>query len=113
MDCAPWLACATSRPNPAADIPEAELSDTEREHVAGLMRVNHAGEVCAQALYEGQALTARDAGAKEALLAAAAEEARPLGLVSHKASRIGCSTQLIGSGVLRDVLCQVRQPVAG
>ena len=63
-----------SRPNPAADMPEAELSDTEREHVAGLMRVNHAGEVCAQALYEGQALTARDAGAKEALLAAAAEE---------------------------------------
>lgn len=63
-----------SRPNPGSDIPEADLTDAEREHVAGLMRVNHAGEVCAQALYEGQALTARDPSAKESLLAAAAEE---------------------------------------
>ena len=64
----------SSRPNPGGDIPEANLTDAEREHVAGLMRVNHTGEVCAQALYEGQALTARDASAKESLLAAASEE---------------------------------------
>ena len=42
----------SSRPNPGGDIPEADLTDAEREHVAGLMRVNHTGEVCAQALYE-------------------------------------------------------------
>jgi ubiquinone biosynthesis monooxygenase Coq7 len=50
------------------------LTEQERTHVAGLMRVNHTGEVCAQALYEGQALTARDPKAKAALLDAAAEE---------------------------------------
>jgi 3-demethoxyubiquinol 3-hydroxylase len=62
------------RPNPAGDLPEAELSEAERADVAGMMRVNHAGEVCAQALYEGQALTARDPTVREALLEAAAEE---------------------------------------
>ncbi|WP_250461438.1 2-polyprenyl-3-methyl-6-methoxy-1,4-benzoquinone monooxygenase [Microbulbifer litoralis] len=47
------------RQSPAGAEPEAELSDAERRHAAGLMRVNHSGEVCAQALYQGQALTAR------------------------------------------------------
>ncbi|WP_444883649.1 2-polyprenyl-3-methyl-6-methoxy-1,4-benzoquinone monooxygenase [Microbulbifer sp. PSTR4-B] len=47
------------RPSPAKGEAEAELSDTERKHAAGLMRVNHSGEVCAQALYQGQALTAK------------------------------------------------------
>ena len=50
------------------------MSDDERKHVAGLMRVNHAGEICAQALYEGQALTAKSASAKASLLHAASEE---------------------------------------
>jgi len=63
-----------SRPNPGDRYAEAELTEQERNHVAGLMRVNHTGEVCAQALYEGQALTARDPQAKASLLAAAAEE---------------------------------------
>ena len=48
-----------ARPSPAKGEREAELSDTERRHAAGLMRVNHSGEVCAQALYQGQALTAK------------------------------------------------------
>ncbi|MFA0810912.1 2-polyprenyl-3-methyl-6-methoxy-1,4-benzoquinone monooxygenase [Microbulbifer epialgicus] len=47
------------RPSPAKSEAETELSDTERKHAAGLMRVNHSGEVCAQALYQGQALTAK------------------------------------------------------
>ena len=64
----------SSRPNPAENCEEGELTEQERTHVAGLMRVNHTGEVCAQALYEGQALTARDPKAKAALLDAAAEE---------------------------------------
>ncbi|HVK98717.1 MAG TPA: 2-polyprenyl-3-methyl-6-methoxy-1,4-benzoquinone monooxygenase [Dongiaceae bacterium] len=49
----------TGRTSPAAQTPLPQLSTTERRHVAGLMRVNHTGEVCAQALYQGQALTAR------------------------------------------------------
>ncbi|MBL6751389.1 MAG: 2-polyprenyl-3-methyl-6-methoxy-1,4-benzoquinone monooxygenase [Nevskia sp.] len=59
---------------PAADAPEAELSEGERRHAAGLMRVNHAGEVSAQALYQGQALVARDPRIREHLRKAAAEE---------------------------------------
>jgi ubiquinone biosynthesis monooxygenase Coq7 len=64
-----------SRANPGSELEEAELSETERTHAGGLMRVNHAGEVCAQALYEGQALTAREPHVRERLLSAAAEEA--------------------------------------
>jgi len=48
-----------ARLSPAGAEDETELSDTERRHAAGLMRVNHSGEVCAQALYQGQALTAK------------------------------------------------------
>ncbi|TAM58239.1 MAG: 2-polyprenyl-3-methyl-6-methoxy-1,4-benzoquinone monooxygenase [Rhodanobacter sp.] len=62
------------RPSPAADLAEAELDDTERRHAAGLMRVNHTGEVCAQALYFGQAALARNADTRAHLLHAAAEE---------------------------------------
>ena len=49
----------TERPDPAAGLPEPDLSATERRHIARLMRINHTGEVCAQGLYQGQALTAR------------------------------------------------------
>ena len=58
----------------APDAPEGELTEAERTHAAGLMRVNHTGEVCAQALYEGQALTARRDAVRDALQEAAAEE---------------------------------------
>ena len=49
------------RPYPAKSVDKVELSDAEQKKVAGLMRVNNAGEVAAQGLYRGQALTARDA----------------------------------------------------
>jgi len=62
------------RASPAAGLPAPELDAAERRHAAGLMRVNHAGEVCAQALYQGQALFARDGGARAALERAAEEE---------------------------------------
>ncbi len=62
------------RPSPAQGHSEAPLSERERKHVAGLMRVNHTGEVCAQALYQGQALTARTAGTREEMEQAAQEE---------------------------------------
>jgi len=63
-----------SRPSPAADIAEGDLNEADRVHAAGLMRVNHTGEVCAQALYSGQAALARDATNRARLLEAAAEE---------------------------------------
>lgn len=64
----------SARPNPARDTAEPGLHATERQHAAGLMRVNHAGEIAAQALYEGQALTARNPAVREQLRRAAAEE---------------------------------------
>ena len=63
-----------ARANPAASLPEAELDEESRRHVAGLMRVNHAGEVCAQALYAGQAATARQDTVRAAMQRAADEE---------------------------------------
>lgn len=62
------------RPNPAGDRADVVLDDAERRHAAGLMRINHVGEVCAQALYVGQALVARDAATRAQLLDAAQEE---------------------------------------
>ncbi len=63
------------RPYPAADVPdEPSLDAAARRHAAGLMRVNHAGEVCAQALYVGQGLLARNARTEAALKQAAREE---------------------------------------
>lgn len=62
------------RPNPADTQADIVLDDDERRHAAGLMRINHVGEVCAQALYCGQAAVARDGATREHLLAAAQEE---------------------------------------
>lgn len=65
---------APGRPNPAGDTPATELDDDARRHVAGLMRVNHAGEICAQALYSGQAMTARNPQVARDMQQAADEE---------------------------------------
>jgi ubiquinone biosynthesis monooxygenase Coq7 len=62
------------RAYPAEATQEKSLSEQDKKHIAGLMRVNHAGEVCAQALYQGQALTARSASIKEKMQSAAHEE---------------------------------------
>ncbi|WP_218814026.1 2-polyprenyl-3-methyl-6-methoxy-1,4-benzoquinone monooxygenase [Rickettsiella endosymbiont of Dermanyssus gallinae] len=64
-----------TRPNPSAHLSEGALSASERRHAAGLMRINHVGEVCAQALYQGQALTARSSTIQKKLQEAAQEEA--------------------------------------
>lgn len=63
-----------SRPSPAVGMVGTELDEAARRHAAGLMRVNHTGEVCAQALYSGQAAVARHARTRAQLLEAAAEE---------------------------------------
>lgn len=62
------------RSSPAEGVDEQQLSMQEKKHSAGLMRVNHSGEVCAQALYQGQALTAQLAHIKKQMTAAALEE---------------------------------------
>lgn len=64
----------STRQSPASGMAEGLLLESERRHAAGLMRVNHTGEVCAQALYSGQAAIARDAATRAQLLHAAAEE---------------------------------------
>ena len=64
----------TERTNPADDINETDLTDQEKKHIAGLMRINHCGEVCAQGLYQGQALTARLPEVREKMEQSAAEE---------------------------------------
>ena len=63
-----------SRASPARDVPEVDSDARSRAHAAALMRVNHVGEVCAQALYQGQAMTARDPHARHQLEQAAREE---------------------------------------
>ena len=62
------------RPSPARGHSDSDLDERSRRHVAGLMRVNHTGEVCAQALYQGQALTAKLPTVREEMQQAAAEE---------------------------------------
>jgi len=65
---------SAQRASPASGHCEAELAGRERRHAAGLMRVNHTGEVCAQALYQGQALTAKLPTVRQEMQQAAAEE---------------------------------------
>jgi len=73
-----------TRPSPAKDVEEADLDDAQRARAAGLMRVNHAGEVCAQALYSGQAAVARDPATRARLLDAAREETDHLAWCSER-----------------------------
>jgi len=79
----------TERPDPAAEVPEAELSPEQARHSAGLMRVNHVGEVCAQALYQGQALTARLPDVRQAMERAAQEENDHLDWCERRVHELG------------------------
>jgi ubiquinone biosynthesis monooxygenase Coq7 len=78
-----------SRPYPAADIVDAELDETERRHAAGLMRVNHAGEVAAQALYQGHAAVARDNAVEIQIKEAAVEEFDHLAWCERRLQELG------------------------
>ena len=64
----------SSRQSPADAVEEGEMSELEKVHASGLMRVNHVGEICAQALYEGQSMTAGNSAVKEKLQKAGEEE---------------------------------------
>jgi 3-demethoxyubiquinol 3-hydroxylase len=83
------------RPSPAQGVDEADLAASERAHAAALMRVNHVGEVCAQALYQGQALTARDARARGALETAAREEEDHLAWSAERIRELGGAPSLL------------------
>ena len=84
-----------SRRSPAEQKAEAPLDDKERAHAAALMRVNHVGEVCAQALYQGQALTARNAQARQALEQAAREEEDHLAWSAARIRELGGRPSLL------------------
>jgi ubiquinone biosynthesis monooxygenase Coq7 len=80
---------AAGRTSPGEAEPEANLSETERRHAAGLMRVNHAGEVAAQALYQGQSLGARDNTVAEKMAQAAREEQDHLAWCQQRLDELG------------------------
>lgn len=84
-----------SRPSPALLKTEAELSESEARHVAGLMRINHTGEVCAQALYQGQALTARLPQVRQAMEQAADEEIDHLAWCEQRIRQLGSHTSVL------------------
>src|SRR5690348_11061980 len=84
-----------ARVSPGQAKPEAPLDEREREHVVGLMRVNHVGEVCAQALYQGQALTARDPHARATLEQAAREEQDHLAWSADRIRELGGRPSLL------------------
>lgn len=83
------------RPHPDAQVAEATLSDTEKKHAAALMRINHTGEVCAQALYSGQALTARTAATSNTMQQAAREETEHLAWCESRIHELGGRTSLL------------------
>jgi ubiquinone biosynthesis monooxygenase Coq7 len=90
-----FVSAPTVRPLPGAELPEGELSEAERSHVAALMRVNHVGEVCAQALYAGQAFTARDGTVRQALERAAQEETEHLNWTESRIAELGGHKSLL------------------
>ncbi len=83
------------RHSPAQTINEQALSTSEKRQVAGLMRVNHAGEVCAQALYQGQALTAQLAEVRSQMADAAAEEVDHLAWCEKRLQELGSQPSLL------------------
>jgi ubiquinone biosynthesis monooxygenase Coq7 len=83
------------RPSPADPVAENPITDEEKNRAAALMRVNHVGEVCAQALYQGQALTARHAESREALQNAAREEEDHLAWSAERIRELGGRPSLL------------------
>lgn len=81
--------------SPGDEHDDAAMSDKERHHAAALMRVNHCGEICAQALYQGQALTARDPATTAALRRAAEEEGDHLAWTEKRISELGGRPSLL------------------
>jgi ubiquinone biosynthesis monooxygenase Coq7 len=85
----------STRPFPDANTADAPLSEQEKRHAAGLMRINHCGEVCAQALYNGQALTARNPDTLKALQQASQEETEHLAWCEKRIKELGGHTSFL------------------
>lgn len=79
----------TLRPVPGSNLPDAELSDWEKRESSALMRINHVGEICAQALYQGQAFTARNTEVQLTLGQAAREETEHLAWTERRIEELG------------------------
>lgn len=90
--CAP---ASTVREVPGSSEPEAAMSAAEKAHAAALMRVNHVGEICAQALYQGQSLTSRQADVSQALEQAAREETEHLAWTERRLAELGGRSSLL------------------
>lgn len=86
---------SASRPTPGANLADAPLGADERRHAAGLMRVNHTGEVCAQALYAAQALVARAPAIRRDFAQAAREEEEHLAWTQQRLAELGDRASLL------------------
>jgi ubiquinone biosynthesis monooxygenase Coq7 len=85
----------STRAMPGANLADTDMDTAQRALAAALMRVNHSGEICAQALYQGQALTARDSTARAALEAAAQEETEHLAWTEKRIAELGGHKSLL------------------
>ncbi len=90
-----FVAAPTVREAPGRELPESELSETERAHAGALMRINHVGEICAQALYQGQALACRDPLIRHALEASAAEETEHLAWTERRLNELAARKSVL------------------
>lgn len=86
---------SASRPNPAAKVADAAMDDAARRHSAGLMRVNHVGEICAQALYDAQGRFAGNAELRRQFALAGQEEEDHLAWTSERLRELGSHTSLL------------------
>lgn len=90
-----FAAAPTARARPGSELPEADLSETEKRHAAALMRINHCGEICAQALYQGQALTSRNEATRQAMEHAAWQETEHLNWTEKRIEELGGRKSLL------------------
>ncbi|MEE8058605.1 MAG: 2-polyprenyl-3-methyl-6-methoxy-1,4-benzoquinone monooxygenase [Pseudomonadales bacterium] len=88
-------AATATQSSPADNKDFVELSGDQKKHIAGLMRINHTGEVCAQALYQGQALTAKLPNVREEMAQAAQEEIDHLVWCEQRINQLGSHTSLL------------------
>jgi ubiquinone biosynthesis monooxygenase Coq7 len=96
-----------TRKNPAGDVAETDLSEKQKTHAAGLMRVNHAGEVAAQALYQGHAMVARDPAIEQQMQRAANEEFDHLAWCEQRLTELGSRPSLLSPGFIAETEKQV------
>src|SRR5574337_390064 len=88
-------AVSAARPTPGAAVPDSELAPEDKRHAAGLMRINHTGEVCAQPLYSAQALVTRDPAIRARFAEAAREEEDHLAWAQERLDELGARTSLL------------------